>query len=642
MIKNKVYRKVSTHPFISCIFLAFLTATALLSPTFIPSWEDAVAIAGGENRIATTLAKLLMMSTDTHMCGAIIFAALIFLYYYVFQKRQTHFFNNKILIFSFLFSFLTLVGRSFSVYDNLDFLLGNRFQVVYSFLILIGYLPFYYVIIEEIFVLFDYISFGSKFTGGKVVYFLVDKQPFFIPFLLCLITTILIWLVEFPGPVGYDIMTQFDLYYGIYPLNDHAPIFSTFFYGFLLHIGRSIGSDNLGAAICAFFQILLQAFAIAFAMTTLKKWEIPGKIRLIALFFFAFHPIIVFFPRAVIKDSISSSLLLIFAVQFLEIVRKIYKKEEILKSLFVAGIVGFLSAQFRHNNIYIAAISLCVLLFSAKQKVQKLQCLAAGILCFICSTLFSLLLVNSFHASEGSSAEMLSIPFQQTARYIRDHNEEITEYERQVIDSVLDYNTIASVYSSSISDAVKATYKGDDSKLSEYFKVWFSMFLKHPKTYIEAFIGGSYLYYYPFGSVPFGLAYPNGMETNPAVNTGFFNFHFTISDPTLRMFTWNTLYLISKFPGISLLFHPGTFVWFLLIAVVYALIRKKEVLILGMTPAFMTFLCCIASPLNGSIRYSFPLFLMTPIILGFIVFVNPPKIYDKNPKSKTACPVPQK
>lgn len=378
--------------------------------------------------------------------------------------------------------------------------------------------------------------------------------------------------------------------------------------------------------------MILQSFAISFAMVNLKKWRIPGEIRLIILCFFAFHPIISFFTRAVIKDSISSSLLLIFCVQVLEILRKIFYNEKILRLLIQAGCVGFLSAQFRHNNIYIVAISLCFLTFLKQSKKVKIQCFSVGIVCFFIASLFSTTLIISFHATKGSAAEMLSIPFQQTARYVRDYQSEVTEYERQVIDSVLDYNTIGTVYNPLISDAVKGTYKGDDSKLLEYFKVWSTMFLKHPRTYIEAFLGGTYLYYYPFGSVPFGLAFPNKIETNPAINTGFFDFHYDISDSTVRMFTWNILYLVSKLPGISLLFHPGTYIWLLLIAAVYAITRKKKTLIFGMIPAAITFLSCIASPLNGSVRYSFPLFLMTPIILAFIIYFNPSKMNNASKK----------
>ena len=46
----------------------------------------------------------------------------------------------------------------------------------------------------------------------------------------------------------------------------------------------------------------------------------------------------------------------------------------------------------------------------------------------------------------GSTKEMLSVPFQQTARYIKEYSDEVTEKEKEVIDRVLNYDTLSERY----------------------------------------------------------------------------------------------------------------------------------------------------------------------------------------------------
>lgn len=88
---------------------------------------------------------------------------------------------------------------------------------------------------------------------------------------------------------------------------------------------------------------------------------------------------------------------------------------------------------------------------------------------------------------------MFSLPFQQTARYVRDYGTEVTEDEKQAIEKVLDYNSLAEIYSEVTADPVKTTYHAQNTKeLMDYFTVWFRQFLKHPVCYIESFWNQNY------------------------------------------------------------------------------------------------------------------------------------------------------
>lgn len=69
------------------------------------------------------------------------------------------------------------------------------------------------------------------------------------------------------------------------------------------------------------------------------------------------------------------------------------------------------------------------------------------------------LLTRHYNIEPGGIQEALSLPFQQTARYVKEHEEEVTQEEKEAIKGVLAYNKLGKYYNPKISDPVKATYK---------------------------------------------------------------------------------------------------------------------------------------------------------------------------------------
>ena len=53
-----------------------------------------------------------------------------------------------------------------------------------------------------------------------------------------------------------------------------------------------------------------------------------------------------------------------------------------------------------------------------------------------------------------AASEGLSVPFQQTARYVCEYEDEVTEYERQVINDTLNFDAMKN-YEPRISDPIK-------------------------------------------------------------------------------------------------------------------------------------------------------------------------------------------
>lgn len=281
------------------------------------------------------------------------------------------------------------------------------------------------------------------------------------------------------------------------------------------------------------------------------------------------------------------------------------------RSMDDSGTLAAVTFLLRNNAVYELLPFMILLIFCIPRGTRK------RIACAVCAAV--LVYGAAVHGlypalgfKKGSEREMLSIPFQQTARYVAHAGDDVTEYEREVIGSVLDYDTLAESYSYACSDPVKNGYHGDSEALKKYFPVWFRMGLKHPTIYIDALVGISCGYIAPIENgftEPAALILTDGVtETDiPGISTRTYE---VLSIPTTLI--WLTAHII---PVLKLFTMPGIYTWLTLACIVMLWIKKKASAMLPLIPGVMNILVCIASPLASNIRYCLPAAAMMPVIL---------------------------
>ncbi len=218
-------------------------------------------------------------------------------------------------------------------------------------------------------------------------------------------------------------------------------------------------------------------------------------------------------------------------------------------------------------------------------------------------------LTQGLSAEKGSVGEMLSIPFQQTARYLQLYRGELPAGEREALEGVFsDVELVAGKYDPDSSDPVKALFRKDAGirELAAYFKVWFAGFFRHPAVYLEAFFSHVYGWFDP--GVSNAVRYE--AETELFRQGGL----IPGADKAL-LFAYRFAEYI---PFLAILENVGIYTWLLFILGGYALReRKKEGLLL--IPLFVSLLICMASPcfyLHS--RYAFPVMFTIPFLYGII------------------------
>ena len=143
----------------------------------------------------------------------------------------------------------------------------------------------------------------------------------------------------------------------------------------------------------------------------------------------------------------------------------------------------------KKTGVYIVIPTLLFLgLYCARGKWQPaIISMALGAGCF---AVWQGIALPMLGVAPGPGKELFSLPFQQTARYVVLHPDDVTPEERAAIDAVLFFDDLDEQYRFDTADPVKDNYKSlEGEALVPYFKAWLAMGLRHPGTYATATLG---------------------------------------------------------------------------------------------------------------------------------------------------------
>jgi hypothetical protein len=270
---------------------------------------------------------------------------------------------------------------------------------------------------------------------------------------------------------------------------------------------------------------------------------------------------------------------------------------------------------FRNNGLALVVLSsLGAFIYFLKKynwKEKFIYLASAVVVSVVVSKIILFILLYVTNAQEGSSGEMLSLPFQQTARYLQHYQMEIDESERSAIEAVLGpVDEVASRYNPDIADDVKSLFKKEATKteIFEYILVWVKGFFKHPVVYWDAFYTHVYGWFTP------GVSNALRYET-------------TYTDIAQEgLFQNGQKYLIflyrfaNRIPILGILENIGAYVWGMFFLLFYAKKTKKKEIIYATIPLLVSLLVCMASPcyiLHP--RYGLPIIATLPFLYGFML-----------------------
>ncbi len=392
-----------------------------------------------------------------------------------------------------------------------------------------------------------------------------------------------------------------------YFLNNHHPVFDTFVFMFFINIGKKLVDATFGFFLYCFVQSMVSAFLFSVSICWLEKVHVNIQVRRISYVFLLVFPFVAMSVICMLKDSLYSLFFLAYFLIYISMILEGYSKRKmvglILCSLFMA--------LTKNTGLYLVLLANTALFFQIGIR-KHWKPLATSVLlpfCFV-SVFMPKVLFPAMNIYPGGPQESIGFCLQHIAKVTLDHDEELTEEQKEIIDRVIPYDKIAKVYDYHNVDGIKNYYRFDckQEDLSVFKKLWLQLLFKYPKSYVIATIGTSGGYFTPTKSIEPYVSIPNNIE------------HIRNSDKMefgkRALFAYEDLLI--KLPIINIFYKLVTYgCWVPLLSLFFFIKHGNQKYILCYVPILLSILVQLVCPLSYY-RYIIPMIYVTPILLGLM------------------------
>lgn len=471
------------------------------------------------------------------------------------------------------------------------------------------------------------------------------KQVALCSFILSVLAWLPAYLAYYPGICAYDTPVQLGQVMDGYMI-DHHPIAHTLLLKLAIYIGQTVwGSVNAGMGIYSFFQMAFLAFGFAYALGTLKRFNISDICLCIVQICIMLYPFNVYMSVSTTKDTVFTGFFLIMMSEFMGILLEgrdslVFKRTD---AVFCISAVG--AILFRNNCKYAIILLLPFMLITAavslkRKKNGKLftRLFLNVALSFVVGSIVLTAIFNMTDAEQGDRREVLSMPIQQFARCMLYHggvgmlpedDGTMDEESKGLINDFL-LDEAYREYEPGFADPVKrhtntyvARYRSGD-----FIKTYLKLLWDYPGDFINAALALDAGYLYPGDE---SHAYVNEEEGNSG--RGYIQTYWFENDLTPRGLTkdskfeglhklmedWADRNAYLDIPLLKYIFVPGTFLWLFVLLSGILLIKKKYRLLLPIMMVFGYYATLLLGP-TVQLRYIFPLMAVLPFmaLLSFV------------------------
>lgn len=580
---------------------------------------------------------------DRQILIPIMFCAFYFLFQFIYSNtlelRANPESRKYISALSVLLSIFSLLGYSYQETDSWELVFANSTQVSKSYIVFLGLFFTFYYIIAWIYSIAD--KYLEKSESGSFSYRLISgylsllrAKPFWIAFLTMTVFELPYMITAYPGIFAGDTIDQllqaFQIPYNSAEsinlitqeqlINQHHSVLHTMYMHYMLCVGVKVfHSANIGIFLITISQTLLTIFAISYLIKTVVSEKVSDIHLLLLMVYFVISPRIQNMLFVLSKDVPYGAFTLISLILFW----KVLTGRQCGKNTYCAYVICMIILQLlRKEAIYINIIQMIVLFIACRSKWKQWS----GVILANATVFLALgrIIFPAFSISPSLVNEALSIPIQQTARYIQEYPVDISDAERDAINGMWDYEELKDNYDPNRSDVAKDTFKRKSVKSDwvEYFKAWGTMLLKHPTVYVQATLNNYYEYVFPgrelaeahtFERREWDIDYLN----EKLGDRGIFVYYPKVLDNERNL--WETAReKVFSLPILSLFLSVAIYTWILLGSFVYWIYRKTRDSVMLFVPLLLILLVCLAGPCNGAyFRYFYPIVLCLPASMSF-------------------------
>ena len=473
-------------------------------------------------------------------------------------------------------------------------------------------------------------NYDSALNGGKLFGIIrlpkgkstvdVSRKEFCINYLSMIVLSIPVLLAEFPGFFVYDARDELNEVL-TRSFTTHHPLLHVLLLGGTIALFHKIsGSWNVGIFAYIFLQMLVITAIFAYVVTYLQKRGIGKRSRVLWVLYYGLFPTIVMYTLCSTKDGLFSALLLLITVFLIQLVSDPEAFLSYRKKTVAFVLTAVLMPMFRHNGFYayLVFVPFALIYFRKSLKPVLVGMLTAPVVLYL---LFSTVLSAALSGEGTHHQEMLTVPIMQLARVYSYDGDSLTDLEKEIIEAYIPKENL-SKYTPRVSDMVKVYFNNELYEINSKFfwKVWKDQLIKHPLTYVNAWLLTSYGYWYPpaiinvyKGNTVYSFTYEDssyfGYEVEPP---GERHSLIPAIDNLYRYLSIGTFQ--QDAPVLHLFFGPGLYVFIYMFVFAYRLYKKRFIGILPFMPMILTFCTVLLGP-TYLIRYVLYLWLCIPLLI---------------------------
>ncbi len=547
------------------------------------------------------------------------------------MKKKTVDKSITVLLPAMLIALFIIIGISYNLTGSIELISSFSVQCLLMWLLYAAITAILFWGIKKVYQAFDGLPLSDKLAGFRIKKFeklddIYREHPYLSVYVLYLIVDLPYMIATYPTMFwgdtpaqimqGYNLKDETASYLKLLNenvfLNQHHPVPHTLLMHVCIAFGKNVfGSYNFGAFIFSFLQFTFITFVVAYAAHYFYKRKVPSTLIMVLVGYYLFHPRIQNHMFLMTKDIVYGGFFILVLLTLFDILNTRDGKltrEQIVKML-IFGLGFFL---FRNEgNVVLSIVLIAAIIYSKKHR-KALAGILIGLTCFL--MLLSNVVYPAFNVSPGSRREKLCLPFQQTAFYLNQFPDEVTEEEKEAISKVLDYNFMLECYTWNRADPAKNTFNEycTDQELADYFVVWFKMFLKHPRTYFDATLHQTLGYYYlPAGflwRVPYHDSDWLMQHTNKKSEAIGADFAYPEALTAYRSLYEKGYEFIARFTPFVIFSFSATYLCFLVLVFFYFIRRKKWASLVVSFLLVLQYSVCFAGPFDGTcFRYIYPM-----------------------------------
>ena len=476
-------------------------------------------------------------------------------------------------------------------------------------------------------------NYTNTFYGAKLMgIFRIDKRrstygketkksSFLANWILLICLNMPVLLGTFPGFFVYDAQEELNEVL-TRTFTTHHPLLHVLLLGGTIALVHKVtGSWNIGVFIYIFLQMLVITAVFAYVADYLYQKKV-GKIgRILTCLFYGVFPTIVMFTLCSSKDGLFGAFLLLITVFLVQLVEDIDAFLNNKKKVFLFMASAVLMPLFRHNGFYAYLVFIPFALIYFRKNIKSF--LAPMLIIPVILYLLISGVLSAALSSEGTHhQEMLTVPIMQLARVYTYDQDVLTAEEQEILKSYIPEENLK-LYTARVSDLVKVGFNNNlyEQDSQSFWKLWRSLLVKKPMTYLNAWFLTSYGYWYPAAEM--NVYKGNTVFTFTYDDSSYFGYE--VEAPGQRQSLIPAIDSLYKYLSIgsfqqdaqvlSLLFKPGCILLIYLFVLLYRLSRKSVSGVIPFIPMILTFGTVLLGP-TYLVRYVVYLWTILPLLLA--------------------------